>query len=129
MTNILALDLATTCGWARGKIDGVPAAGSVRFGKANASDNAVFGNALTWISNALYPSPRPDIVIIEAMLPPEAKLGHTTRETRDRLAGLHGIARGVAYLREIPDIREASVGDVRAHFIGTRTLKSFAAKR
>src|SRR5215471_11204309 len=118
VTDILALDLATRCGWARGKIDGVPEAGSI-----------LFGNALKWISYLLEPQPRPDVVIIEAMLPPEAKMGHTTRETRDRLAGLHGIVRGVAFLRQIPEIKEASVGDVRHHFIGTRTMKSFAAKR
>jgi hypothetical protein len=126
--DILALDIATNCGWARGHIHGVPAAGSISFGKANASANAVFANGLKWIADLLDPRPRPDVVIVEAMLPPDAKVGNTSRATRDRLAGLHAIVRAVAYLRTIPEIKEATVGDVRDHFLGTRTMKSRAAK-
>lgn len=129
MTNILAIDVATRTGWARGDAHGQPTAGSIRFGGLHASANAVFGNALKWISQLLEPQPRPDILMLEAMLPPGAKVGHTSRATRDRLAGLHGVIRGVAFLRGIPEIAEASVGDVRAHFIGTRGMKSEAAKR
>jgi hypothetical protein len=125
---ILALDVATTTGYAVGPIDQVPAAGSISFGAPNASENAIFGNALRWISTTLEPRPRPDVVIIEAMLPPGAKVGNTTRQTRDRLAGLHGIVRAVAHLRGIAQINQATVGDVRMHFIGTRTMKSRAAK-
>lgn len=129
MTNILAIDVATRTGWARGDVHGQPVAGSVRFGNVHASANAVFGNALKWISQTLEPHPRPDIVILESMLSPDAKFGDTSRQTRDRLAGLHGVIRGVTFLRGIPEIAEASVGDVRAHFLGTRSLKRDAAKR
>src|SRR5262245_26701602 len=129
MTDILALDIATCCGWARGHVGGMPTAGSIRFGQPGATNNAVFGNALKWISKLLEPQPRPDIVIMEALLPPDAKVGHTNRGVRDRLAGLHGVMRSVAYLRGISEIAEASVGDVRAHFIFDRHLKREAAKR
>jgi hypothetical protein len=130
MTEILALDIATTTGWARGRVHGgAPMAGSVCFAKsANSSDNAIFGNALAWFSGFLEPQPRPDFLIIEAMLPPDAMKGSTNRATRDRLAGLHGIFRAVAHLRGIYDISVVSVGDVRGHFIGDRGAKRHIAK-
>jgi hypothetical protein len=129
VTDILAIDLATVCGFARGKMGGAPTCGSIRFGTREASDNAVFAHCLSWIAEVLEPRPRPDILVLEAMLPPGAKLGHTSREVRDRLAGLHGIIRGVAHLRGVFDIQEADVGDVRKHFIGRRNLKRERAKR
>ena len=125
---ILALDIATTTGFATGKVGEIPVAGSVRFGRDNASANAVFGHALTWLSEILEPKPRPDIVVIESMLSPEATQGHSSRDVRDRLAGLHGVMRAVAHLRGVYNISEASVDDVRAHFIGLRHLKRKQAK-
>jgi hypothetical protein len=125
---ILALDVATVTGWARGYIDDVPICGSIRFGKWTDRPNVIFGNALRWISQLLEPQPRPDLLILESMLPMNAMKGETSRATRDRLAGLHGVIRGVAHLRGIGEIAEASVGNVRAHFLGTRRLKSAQAK-
>src|SRR5262249_28295699 len=102
---------------------------SVCFAKsADSSDNAIFANALAWFSTLLEPQPRPTMLMIEAMLPPEAMKGATSRMARDRLAGLHGIARAVAHLRGVYDIATVSVGDVRGHFIGQRGLKREAAK-
>lgn len=129
MTLILAIDLATRCGFARGCVGELPIAGSVRFGKHNSRDSAIFADALRWISQELEPQPRPDIVIIEAMLPPDAMRGATSRAVRDRLAGLHGIVKGVAHLRGIGEIAEATVGNIRGHFIGDRSLKRDKAKR
>jgi len=129
MNDILALDVATTTGWARGKLGEQPQAGSVRFGRADASNNAVFGHCLTWIAKLLEPQPRPDILVIESMLSPEAKAGFTSRDVRDRLAGLQGVVRAVAHLRGIYDISEAGVSQVRAHFIGYSNLKRNEAKR
>lgn len=129
MTDILALDVATTCGFARGRVDATPVCGSVRFGNAGASANAVFGAALRWITRYLAQAPKPDLLILESMLSPDAKVGKTNRDVRDRLAGLHACIRGVAYLNGIYEIDEATVGDVRAHFIQNRTLKRDPAKR
>jgi hypothetical protein len=127
---ILALDIATTTGWARGRIGEVPMSGSVTFArKAGSSENAIFASALTWLSTFLEPASRPDMLVIEALLPPTAMKDHTSRAVRDRLAGLHGIMRAVAHLRGIYRIDEAKVGDVRGHFIGHRACKRKIAKR
>jgi hypothetical protein len=132
MTDILALDIATTTGWARGLVGcDAPSTGSVRFRKSSqtgATDNMVFGACLSWISELLRPEPRPDILIVEAMLPPEAMKGETSRAVRDRLAGLHGVVRGVAHLRGIGEIAHAEVNAVRRHFLG-ESPKRERAKR
>lgn len=128
--DILALDIATTTGFARGRSDAAkPTCGSTRFGSANASNNAVFGACLRWIAQILKPEPRPDLLIVEAMLPPGARVGTTSRDVRDRLAGLHGCIRGVAHLHGVHRIEQATVGDVREHFIQDRGLKRDPAKR
>lgn len=129
MTDILALDIATVTGFARGKVGETPIAGSVRFGRPGASSNAVFGSCLSWLSKELALEPRPDLLVLEAMLSPLAKVGATQADVRDRLAGLHGVVRGVAHLRGVYQIAEYSVGDVRQHFIGERSLKREQAKR
>jgi len=117
VTIIVAFDLATVTGWAKGAPDDEkPSSGFVRFGNAESSANAVFGAALTWLSDFLKQDPRPTTVMIERMLPPQAKVGATNAAARDRLAGLHGIVRSVAHLRGIYDIGDASVLDVRQHF-------------
>ena len=62
------------------------------------------------------------------MLPPMVKFGSTTTAVRNRLAGLHGIVRGVAHLRGIYDIAEYSVSDIRRHFLGDHMIKREQAK-
>jgi hypothetical protein len=127
MTDVLALDIATTTGFARGLVGGKPQAGSVTFGRGE-SKNQVYANALTWFSGLLEPLPRPDLIAIEDMLPPQAMKGETSRAVRDRLAGLHGIMRAVAHLRGIHRIEAVTVSTIRAHFIGDRTLRRIDAK-
>jgi hypothetical protein len=117
---ILALDLATTCGWARGEPGSVPVCGAVRFGNADSKADAVFAEALVWFSNFLKAEPRIDMLMLESLLPMEAMKGETSRATRDRLAGLHGVVRAVACARGIGEIAEVSVLSVRHHFCGMR---------
>ena len=127
---ILALDIATRTGWALGKPSGAPTSGSYRFGQFHSEPHEVFGAALKWFSEFLkQQDPLPDMLIVEAMLPPLAMKGQTSRAVRDRLAGLHGTLLGVAQLRGIGEIASASVGDVRAHFIGDRACRREQAKR
>jgi hypothetical protein len=129
--DILALDLATVSGWARGCVgDHGPRCGTLAFSpKGESSENAVFGRALPLFQRLLHDDPTPDLVILEAMLPPAAMKGRTSRAVRDRLAGLHGIARAVAYHRGIYRIETATVSDVRAHFLSDRGLRRASAKR
>jgi hypothetical protein len=126
--DVLALDVATTTGYARGLVGGIPIAGSVKFGGRSNNPNDVFSDAMHWIEQKLDQQPRPDILIIESLLPGNAKRGFTSKAVHDRLAGLHGIVRAVAGDKGIPQVCEAAVGDVRQHFIGDRHCKSAKAK-
>jgi hypothetical protein len=129
MTDILAIDAATVSGWARGKPGEIPSSGSVRFGKPNSADYVVFGDAVNWFVERLKVGPVPDVLIIEALLPPTAMKGETTRAVRDRLCGLHGILKGIAHRYGIGEIATAPVGLVRQHFIGWRHARRNVAKR
>jgi crossover junction endodeoxyribonuclease RuvC len=122
MVDILALDIASRLGWARGRVGDAPTFGTVNFG----TTDTVFAAAMMWILDTIALDP-PDAVIIEKMLPPQAMTGETSRAVRDRLAGLQGIMRGVAALRGIP-VSEATVVQIRAHFIGDSSLRRKAAK-
>jgi hypothetical protein len=126
---IAALDIATTCGWACGVLGETPRAGSMRFGVIGRdSPDDIFAAALIW-ADGFFRLERPDLLILEAMLPPDAMKGQTSRQTRDRLAGLHGIMRGVARKAGVAEIATATVGDIRSHFIGGRMERRAAAKR
>jgi hypothetical protein len=126
---VLALDIATRTGFALGRVGERPTFGSIRFGKSSSNDNVIFAGALDWTSRFLEPQPRPDLLALEALLPPDAMRGKTSKAVRDRLAGLHGIVRAVACLRDVGKIETYSVGDVRSHFIGDRKAKRDVAKR
>jgi hypothetical protein len=127
--DILAIDLATTTGIARGKVGSTPIADTIPFAKhAGASNEAVFARALSWASAYLQADP-PRLIFVEAMLPPDAMKNATSRAVRDRLAGLQGIIRAVAYLRGVHGIESATVGDIRGHFLGARGLRREYAKR
>ncbi len=125
---VLGLDIATHLGWARGHVDApAPACGSIRFGNVRTPASEIFGNAIRW-AEAYIGGSKPDILVIEALLPPEAMHGETSRAVRDRLCGLHGIILGIAHNMGVGEIVTASVGDVRAHFINNRGLKRVQAK-
>jgi hypothetical protein len=131
MTTVLALDLATTSGWALGIPGGDPRCGSVRFGRSGDSEDDVFEAALRWalkfFAVELNSEDEP-LVVLERLLPPQARPGTTSRAVRDRLAGLHGIIRAAARHNGIRDIRTATVNDVRNHFIQMSGAKRAAAK-
>ena len=125
---VLGLDIATTLGWARGRVDDVaPVCGSIRFGNVRMSAPEIFGNAVRW-AEAYIGELKPDILVVEGLLSPLAMPGDTSAAVRDRLCGLHGIMLGVAHNAGVGEIVTASVGDVRNHFIGTRGLKRAQAK-
>src|SRR5262245_35466327 len=128
MTLILALDVATTTGWARGHVGGSPEFGSVRLGRPDGNDYQIFGAAIDWLVLQLESNPTPDCLVLEAMLAPDAMKNATSRPVRDRLGGLHGIFKGVAHRYGIGEIGCVNVGDVRQHFIGDRSARRIVAK-
>jgi hypothetical protein len=128
MTDILALDIATTTGWARGPIgrDG-PRCGSIRFGKAGASQLAICGHALEWAIETIKP-PLPDIVAIEDLLPPHVTRGKSNTD-HDLLAHLHGIILGVCFMRGVYKVHKHPVMTVRRHFIDLSACAKGQGKR
>ena len=58
MTLILALDIATRTGFARGRVGELPVAGSINFGREgssrNRTDAAIFAVALRWRSGPMH---------------------------------------------------------------------------
>jgi len=124
---VLALDIATTTGFAIGPHDGEPRAGLACFGSRNAVSAEVFAKAQAWALEFMG-AEKPDVVMLEALLPPTAMLNSTSRATRDRLCGLNAIMLACAKTCGAGEIASATVGDIRAHFIGDRTLKRRNAK-
>jgi hypothetical protein len=128
MTSILALDVATTCGWARGPVgDGVPTAGSIRFGKLNASLNAKLHHCGNWIEQQLDED-KPDIIALEALLSASFVRGRTNKMTLDTLTMMHGIIRREAYRRGIFEINAFPTSAIRAHFIDMNVCPRDKAK-
>jgi hypothetical protein len=87
---IMALDLASTSGWAVGEPGGVPAHGSIRFASVGASHEAIFAAAAKWIGDKItfY---APGMVVWEAPLATSFSRGNTTNNTTTLLYGLPAI--------------------------------------
>src|SRR5262245_24449642 len=115
MTDVLALDIATTTGWARGRAGETPQCGSVRFAKPGASQLAICGRALEW-AIATIKDPLPDVIAIEGLLPPAA-LKLQSNEQHELLGHLHGIVLGVAFVRGCFKVNKFSLNSIRAHFL------------
>lgn len=116
MTDVLALDIATTCGWARGQVgDHAPRCGSIAFGKRDSSQLAICGNALGWAIDTIR-APLPDIVAIEGLLPPGA-LKQRSTEAHELLAHLHGIVMAVCMRRGVFKVFKHRLNSIRAHFL------------
>ena len=114
---IMALDLASTSGWAVGIPGGTPISGSVRFASAGASHEAIFAKAAQWMNGVLV-AHAPSLVVWEAPLATSFRRGTNNSVVVSMLFGLPAVIGAVAYLRGIYDIRKASTRDVRMHFIG-----------
>jgi hypothetical protein len=115
--DVLAFDLATQAGWARGVPGAEPLCGTIRFASEGASHGAIAAGAITWLADYLAIGPKPDVIVYEATLPSAFKIGATTANTTRILNGLCFLLEGVAHLRGVYDIRFARVDDVRRHFI------------
>lgn len=124
--NVLALDLATTTGWAHGTPGGVPTFGSVRFSKPESTRAQAYRSFRDWLDATWNIRDRqPDIIVYESPAVPSIMGGKTNINTVRFLIGLAEHLEEWAHGKT--ELREASVGQVRAHFIG-RNEKSAIAK-
>lgn len=128
MTDVLALDVASVLGWARGGIGSTPVGGSLRLASKGASHAAICAAFGRWLIALTKQKPLPDVVAIEALLPHGAMKGKRT-ENHDLLAFLQGVALHVLFERGIYRIEFYRAVDVRGFFIHDRSLKRDAAKR
>jgi hypothetical protein len=126
MKRVLALDLASTSGWAVGEPGMLLAHGSINFGK-KASHEAIFSNAWDWMQDKLGVY-APALVVWEAPLITSFTRGRTTNDTTTVLFGLPAVMGLAAFKRGIYDIRKAETRAVRMHFIG-QNPKRLIAKR
>ena len=120
---VLALDLATTTGWASGRPEGPPEFGSVKFTGSRAQ---AYRQLRTWLDATWNVRDfQPDLIVYESPAVPSIMSGKTNIDTIKRLMGL------AEHLEEWAEdkieLREASVSQVRAHFLG-RNMKSKEAK-
>lgn len=115
---ILALDLATRTGFARGRIGEQPMCGSIRLAGKGASHGAIGSGLVRWLGEELAKE-RPDILVLEAPLPAFAKRGMRNANADRILSGLCFLAEAVAHCRGIYDVREASSSAVRSYFVGS----------
>jgi hypothetical protein len=125
---ILALDLAARTGWALGCCDDAkPRSGSVRFARPGASMGAVFADCRQWLNALLDIESDIKLVVFEAPGDPR-HFGPRRPETARILIGLAAVVEELTYTRGGLDVREASVNDVRRHFIGGGRHKAGEAK-
>ncbi len=124
MTRILALDLATTTGWACGKPTGELSHGFIRFAKPGASHEAIFAAACRWMIEMM--EMQPDMVVFEAPMATSFKKGKTNASTTALLYGLPAVVGAVAFMSGCYNIRKAETRDVRIHFIGSNLPRAKA---
>ena len=125
---VLALDLATTTGFAYGAPGSIPRFGHIRFTKAGSSHAETFRAFRQWLESDWNQGIKnvPDAVVYESPAVPTIMSGRTNINTIRLLVGL------CAHLEEwchgkVDYCHEARVADVRNHFVGSN-MKSNAAK-
>ena len=123
--NVLALDLATVTGWAYGAPGDVPTFGSIRFIKPGGSRAAAYRAFRAWLEGKWnVRDAQPDLIVYESSNV-QFMGGKTNIDTIKLLIGL------AEHLEEWAhnniDLREASVSQVRSHFLG-QNMKAAIAK-
>ena len=122
---ILALDLATTTGWAEGLPGERPTSGTVRLAPVGSPPEAVFGGLLAFLAPRMTAF-RYRMVIWEAPLDPRHL--KTNVNTARVLLGLPAVAGAVAHQTGHYGANEASVHDVRSFTLGKRPAKGEAKR-
>jgi len=121
---VLALDLANTTGFAFGKPGDVPKFGHHRFVAKGSSRAWCYRQFRGWLERVID-TRKPKLVVYESTAVPSIMAGKTNIDTIKVLIGLAEHLEEVCYDRV--ELREASVSQVRSHFIG-QNLKSKIAK-
>lgn len=126
---LLALDVATTTGFAFGRIGERPTvSGAIRFGATGACDEDVWFAALKWITDQINVLD-PELVAIEAPINSANTHGGSSAKTLGRLLGLQAILRTVVRARRPSLAKLVHVQSVRKTFIGHGNLPGPEAKR
>ncbi|MES2695095.1 MAG: hypothetical protein V4773_16600 [Verrucomicrobiota bacterium] len=121
---ILALDLATSTGWAYGS----PGTkhlefGSLRFGKPGADRAGKYRTFRTWLSMHLSTHPA-ELVVFESAASATAMSGRTTMDIIKWLVGMCEHLEEFCYERV--ELREGKTSDVRNYFIGNNPKREIA---
>lgn len=124
---LLTFDVATHTGWCFGPSDGTPEFGSIRFNKPGDPPVIAWAAAIPWITERVR-GWEPDMVILEAPLPPSHVGGKTNVNTARMLMGMSAIFETIPHMLGVPRIREVHVQTVRKFFIGNGRMPSKEAK-
>jgi hypothetical protein len=122
---VFALDLATTTGWAWGQAGSTPLFGHERFAKPGESRAKAYHQFRLFL-DLFYSARQCNVIVFESPAVPSFLGGKTNIETTKLLFGLCENLEHWAYERHA-DLREASISQIRSHFIG-RNLQSKIAK-
>jgi len=122
---LLTLDLATVTGFAVGTPTGNLIHGEKRFGKAGGERSRAYRNMRLWLDDvfAMY---SPSMVTFESAANPMIMQGKTNINTIKLLIGFTEHVEEYCYQKV--ELREASVQQVRASFLGSNRIKSAEAK-
>jgi hypothetical protein len=123
---VLALDLATTTGWAYGVPGSIPRFGHIRFSKPGTSHAETYRAFRNWLDAKWnVRDEQPDAVVYESPAVPTIHSGKTNIDTIRLLVGF------AEHLEEWcwgkVKVEEVRVSTVRVHFLG-QNLKSQQAK-
>lgn len=119
---VLALDLASTSGWAYGPVRSKPMSGVIPLGDKGATHGERGAKLLRWLNDFLKLN-AVRLAVIEKPLAPQVlvKIG-ATDSTVELLYGLPFVAKTVLSMRGVWEVKYVHVQDVRAHFTGQRTF-------
>ena len=124
---VLALDLASTSGWAVGAPNQKPEFGSLRFAKPGLSRAKYYREFRLWMECAWNVRDRqPDLIVFESPIAPMIMQGRTNINTIKLLIGMCEHLEEWCYGKF--ELREAKIGEIRAFFLGTNKIKSAQAK-
>jgi hypothetical protein len=122
--NVLALDIASVMGWSMGRPGKVPTFGNHRLLNHGQPRARAYRSFRLWL-DLFMSAHKVDLIVYESPALPMIMQGKTNIDTIKVLTGLAEHLEEWAYERV--ELREASVAQVRAHFLG-RNMKSAVAK-